>query len=516
MNQFIQKYDRLVTGVLTGFDRLVFRGTLRPLAVAGGMFDFLCRMGVLLKDFGAYVERTTTRLKAASCEEARRLERPLPYLYSSRISKEAKARQIAEADDITEGLICVLSCVEPCLSYEIYRDRERKKLVLKPRHRKCLHLYHYWIDPVFGFMSGRIQTWFPLTIQVCLNGREWLARQMDRRGLDHERRENCFPWLADPVRAQALMDEQLRTDWPTVLTRIARQLNPAHEEIFDRYRVDYYWSTHQSEWATDVMFRSPAALAGIYPSLVRGGIVAFDSPQVMRFLGKKITGMFRGEVTSDYRRRPEGVRLKHQLKANSIKVYDKQGSVLRVETTINQPRDFKVFRRKEGQRRGPLSWQRMRKGVADLHRRAKVSQQANERYLEALASIDTDRPLRELIETVCRPRRWKGRRVRALRPWSSEDRTLLEAVNRGEFALGGLRNRDLVALLFPESLASKDHKRRIANRITRKLRLLRAHGLIKKITHTHRYTLTRKGRQLTTAVLLTQDLTMKQVKDAVA
>ena len=516
MEQFMQKYEGQVIGVLSGFDRLVLRGTLRALAVTCGMMDFLGRMGVLLKDFGAYVERTTGRLKEASREAALRLARPIKYLPSSQTRKETLAREIAEADGVREGLIALLTCVEPCMSYQVYRDREQKKLVLRPWQRKCLHLYHYWRDPVFGFMSARIQTWFPFTIQVCLNGREWLARQMDRDGIAYERRENCFAWIEDMQKAQALMDAMLRLSWPSVLHRIARRLNPAHDEIFDRYRIDYYWSVHQSEWATDIMFRSPAALAATYSPLVRGAISTFSSPDVMRFLGKKPNGNFRGEVVTDYKKRPEGIRVKHRLKANSVKLYDKQGSVLRVETTINDPYDFKVYRPREGDSDGPWAWRYMRKGIADLHRRAEVSQACNERYLESLASLDTDRPLRELVKPVCRRVTWRGRSVRALRPWSDDDRTLLEAITRGEFALNGFRNRDLVNCLFGEAPRSAQDRRRTSARITRKLRVLRAHRMVKKIPHTNRYTLTRKGRQITAAIIGAQHITLEQLAKAAA
>ena len=178
MGPFIQRHEDNVTGVLSGLDRLVLRGTLRTLSYTAGMMNFLYEIGVLLKEFGGYVERTTKQLRAACYEMAQKLDRPVIYLPSSQPSKEALAQQIAARDAVSGGLICLLSCVEPCLSYEIRRDREQQRLVLEPRQRKCLHIYHYWIDPVFGFMSARLQTWFPFTIQICLNGREWLARQL--------------------------------------------------------------------------------------------------------------------------------------------------------------------------------------------------------------------------------------------------------------------------------------------------------------------------------------------------
>ena len=189
--------------------------------------NFLYDMGVLLKDFGNYVQEITNRLREASCEAARRLDRPVIYLPSSSTRKELVARKIMQKDDITDGLICLLRCVEPCMNYDIRRDRSSKKLILEPKQRKCLYIYHYWINPVFGFMNARIQTWFPFTIYICLNGREWLSRQMDTAGLKYKRIENCFTWLEDVEAAQRLMDEQPKFPWLQELQlMIARLIIP--------------------------------------------------------------------------------------------------------------------------------------------------------------------------------------------------------------------------------------------------------------------------------------------------
>ena len=514
MEQFIQEHDSAIAGVLSGFDRLVLRGTLRMLSFTAGMMTFLSHAGVLLKDFGAYAEETTNRLKDASLAAARELERPIKYLPSSGTRKEDVAREIAAADNVTEGLLTVLTCVEPCQSYELYRDRQAKRLVLEPRRRKCLHLYHYWIDPVFGFMSARIQTWFPFPIQVCVNGREWLARQLDREGIRYRRSDNCFPWVEDFPRAQALFEKMLTLSWSSFLDSVGRRLNPCLDDILGGFSASYYWSVHQSEWATDVVFRSPRTLARLYPLLTQGALTSFASADVMRFLGgRQLTGTFAGEVVSDYRSRHEGVRVKHQVKANSIKLYDKHPCLLRTETTLNDPADFKVFRPKEGEPDGERGWRTLRKGIADLHRRAQLSQEANNRYLNALACLNTDRRFQELVEPVCRRVRWKGKPVRGLRPWSEPDRRLLETINRGEYALNGFRNRDLATQLLPTPKNDQERKRYSA-RVTRQLRLLRAHGLIRKSPHTHRYRITPKGQQLACALTRLRELTLQTLNQA--
>ena len=200
-----------------------------------------------------------------------------------------------------------------------------------------------------------MQTWFPFAIQICLNGREWLARQLDSLGVSYERLDNCFLEVADWQQAQSLLDQQVEFAWPAALQRIAARIYPTFAEVFGDYPVAYYWTVYQSEWATDVMFRSSRALAALYPRLVEAGIGTFASPDVMRFLGKKLHGNFAGEVISDYRRRREGIRLKHWMGANSIKMYDKHGRSLRVETTINDPSPFKIVRAAEGNPDGARS-----------------------------------------------------------------------------------------------------------------------------------------------------------------
>lgn len=516
MERFIARHVEKIVGVLSGFDRLVFRGTLRPIAYAAGLRSFLWKRQVLLKEFGAFAQRLTAQLKEASLEAARREGRPVRYLESSATNKEAIALQIAREDRIRRGLIVVLECVEPCRSFDIFRNRDSRKLELVPRLRKCKFLYHYMIHPSFGFMSARIATWLPFPIQVCLNGREWLAVQMKAARIRFQRRDNCFVRVNGVGRAQRLLNEQLRLSWPTHLRRIARMLNPAHGRMFAGTSVDYYWSVYQSEWATDVMFEDGPSLAELYPSLVMGGITQMSSADVMRFLGRKVHGAFRGEIISDFKDRPEGVRIKHRVGNNSVKLYDKQGSILRVETTMNDPTDFKVYRRREADPDGARAWRPLRRGIADLHRRAKVSQASNERYLDALAAFDTTVPVSKLVRNVCRPTTWKACRFRALRPWAEPDMTLLRAVSRGEFNVNGFRNRDLQALLFKAPTSTPQEKSARSARITRLLRLLRAHGLIRKVPSTHRYVPTTNGREIITAILQTHNVTLEQLRKVAA
>lgn len=518
MEKFIARFRSLVTGVLSGFDRLVFRGHLPPLMRDGGMYFFLEAAKVRLLDFKNFAATTTAQVKEASLAEAERLGRPIIYLDSPKISKEDLARRLLSEHPVQAGLICVLKALEPCMTFEYHKSENPKERGLRLRPGKCLHLYHYYLHPRFGFMNARLQTYFPFNVQICLNGREWLARQLEREGRsDFLRADNCFTWFGNPQLAQRRMDAQLRTDWPCALDAIARLLHPLHGEIFARSPMNYYWSVYQSEWATDVMFRDPHTLTEIYPRLVDHAMHHFQSPDVMRFLARKAHGNFTGEIVSSFKDRVEGVRVKHWVRGNSVKMYDKAGSVLRVETTIAKTADFKVYRPRHDTPEGRLEWRPLRKGVADLNRRAELSQRSNERYLDALAAVDDPSPCARIFDVVSRPVIDDGRRFRALRIGDPDDLALLQAISRGEFATAGFRNRDIRYLLDPTSRhATPEVNRRVAAKITRRFRLLRAHGIIRKIPKTNRYTLTSRGQLLTAALFATRDANVRQMLDAAA
>jgi hypothetical protein len=305
------------------------------------------------------------------------------------------------------------------------------------------------------------------------------------------------------------------------LDALLQQAHPLHREIGRPFHQPYYWSASQTEYATDVLFEDARALARWYRPFLHHGMSTFKSTDVLRFLGHyvpasgRVPQRFRGEVTSSLKERPEGVRLRHTVNGNSIKVYDKQGSVLRVETTIVHPERFKVYRPADRDPELRLRWQKLRRGVADLWRRGEVSHASNRRYLEALASVTGKTPLREEAVTLCRPIQVAGRRYRALNPWAPADGALLEVISRGEFNLHGFRNRDLRGLLYLRRGSTEEDRRR-SGRVSRLLSLLRAHGLIRKISGTHRYQVTERGRRLITALVSARNADVDQLTQLAA
>jgi hypothetical protein len=508
---FYSKFGQYVTGVLSGFDRIRFRATLRPLFCPEGPEVYLNHCKVLIKHFKGFAQSISDRLKKLAYESFQQQGRPQIYLPSSELSKEALVQELLAKEAIKEGAIALLSCVEPCLSFRVRGDRQSKSLRLVMESAKCTHLYHYYQHPEIGLMHIRLQTWFPFSVDVCINGRQWLARQMDRAGIGYRQRDNCFIWVEDCAAAQRLLDEQLASNGPALMQSFLAMAHPLQDEIIAPMPgLSYYWSASQSEYPTDVVFGQAEQLQRLYPKFLRHAMSSFRSPDILRFLGRKVpqsTGKahagFEGELSSRLQERPEGVRIRHTLNGNSLKMYDKEGSVLRVETTIVRPKDFRVYRAKEGQRKGPKSWRILRKGVSDMYRRAEVCRAANQRYLEALASVTGSSSLLQEAAEVCCPIIRNAKRYRGLNALAQKDHALLRALSRGEFALSGIRNANLRALLYPptKTKTTKAEIRRRSAAVTRQLALLRAHGLLRKLPRTHRYQITTKGRRIFTALL---------------
>jgi hypothetical protein len=477
------------------------------LSYLDAMLLFLRHLGILLKDYSEWALRLSNELKQACLDEAVRLDRPVKYLPSSGVRKDELARQILRDSPVAEGLICTFTCLEPCRTFRIRGNRQNHRLELRTEQSKCLHVYKYWLDSQFGFMGARLQTWLPCEVQIWINGREWLARRMDRKGIAYRRQDNCFPWIEDFPAAQRLFNQMQRTLWIRSLNRILSRLCPTYTKRFDGNAP--YWTAFQTEWATDVCFDLPETLGSLYRPLVRGAVTALGCDDVLRFLKKRAD--FGGEVDSSFRRREEGVRVKHYAGGNSVKAYDKGETVLRIETTINQPSQFRVYRSKQGEEQGVKAWRPLRKSVVDLHRRAEVSQQVNDRYAEALASLDSTQELIDLVTPICRSIRREGVRYRALRPWSEEDRRLLEAVSRAEYVTTGFTNGDIAGYLYPGDHGDKQERGRIASRVSYRIRLLRRHGLIRKVKNQRRYHVTTQGRQMLTAILAAQHATVQQL-----
>ena len=492
---FERAHSGVLRGSLTTVDRLIIHGHLRQLWFEGHLAYFLNQLGVhIVRDFGQFMKRASAKVIAHAEALAKKTGRP--FVYQDRVvhGKDDLARQIATRDGITQGLICVFSTVEPAMCFALAGG------AIRPRLRKCLHLYFYVIDRELGFIHIRLQTWFPFQIQIYLNGHEWLARQLERRGIGFERYENTFLAIDDLPLAQRLSASFTRRRWIRLFDAFARRINPWLKVIHQHNFGSYYWCIDACEVSTDLMWRDRPSLLGILDDLFDYALRAFCADDVVRFLGLKCRPKT-AELETRHARRPEGRRIKHRVRQNWLKLYDKW-SVLRVETVINNPADFRVLRfeaDRRGRRRG--RWMRMNKGICNLWRYVQIGEAINRRYLDALAEVRPTGPAIAQLDSLCRQRRHQGQRYARFNPVARHDAELFQAVLAGAHLITGVANRDLQQQLWTTPPTASAEARRRCQRVSRLIRKLRGHAILAKIPGRRRYGVTLLGRRLLAAAI---------------
>jgi hypothetical protein len=497
-NPFLVKFASSIIAVLGCHDRVLFKGYL-PFSDEAHLNRFVDHtLRIKRKDFLAFAAAQSQLLVTHAKGLA--AQHDAPYLYlQGRHRKEDLVQQHIRERRLSEGLVCVLCCQETCRTVKLRYGDGRPRLVFTRRPQRVL--YFYFLDPQFGLRHVRVQTWFPFATQVCVNGHDWLARQLHGAGLGFVQHDNAFSQLDDPARAQALADRFPRLDWVPVLDRWARQVNPLLGAPWLQGQ-GYYWVIDQAEYSTDVLFRDRQALAALYPRLLDHATLHFSAQDILTFLGRRLHPRFDGEVLTDCKKdRWPGARVKHRVKNNWLKMYDKFGQILRIETVINNPREFKVRRRVRRQGRSQMDWCPMNKGVANFYHYHAVARTANDRYLQALAVVDRPQASVQVLDRVHKPARLGPRRRRGLNLLRLEEQRLFRAVLRGEHHINGLRNRDVRAVLFPQRVQDVTEQRRRTAHVSRLLHLLRAHGLIAKVPRSHRYRVTAKGVALMGAAI---------------
>lgn len=493
----IDKYGGKIKGSLSTFDRMILKGHILQFFSPSGKKHFLSQENLKYKDFGEYALKITTQVKEHAINMAKGLKRPYIYLTSPKISKEETALKCLSESPVENGLICLLSTTEFCSTLQVIKNTNTGKLELRNVDRKCIYMYFYILDSEFGFMHVKLQTWFPFMIQVYVNGREYLAKQLDKHSIEYNRYDNSFTYISDIETAQQLADKMEALKLGGRLDAIAAKINPFLSRVYEIFHQGYYWCVDQCEYATDIMFNRREDLEKIYPALVEHALVSFKCEDVMTFLGRKMHGAFSGEIVSDIKKRPQGIRIKHRMQSNRIKMYDKY-SVLRVETTINDPSEFKILKQVQSWEGEVLRWVPMGKSIANLYRYAQVSRASNTRYLDAVVQAVPTGEIIEEVEKLCTKTSYKQRDYTGFNLLSPETSRLFLSVMNGANHINGFMNMDIRMQLFPDA-DIKDKK--IRNKTSRTLAKLKAHGLIAKIPHSFKYKTTKKGQKTMSTIL---------------
>ncbi len=497
--QFMLRFASLILWKLSCFDRVIFKGYLSICRVDRfeGWVDY--ELGIRRKE---YLEqdgkRMSRRLVGWAKAMAKRRGRPFVYDRTVQGKDEWALRQL-RLSPIRSGLIAILSTLESCPTFALKPGKDRPQFYSTRIPQQVL--YYYFLDPRLGLMHVRIQTWAPFTIQVYVNGHDYLARQMARLGLPFEQRDNAFVQLEDPIRAQKLADKFAQLNWPSLLNAYATMINPLLRDVLKR--DSHYWVTDQAEFSTDILFKNKATLAGLFSKLLEFAWLTFSPTNVMGFLGRAMHGRFAGEVIKDVKtERDPGARIKHRMKGNWLKMYDKFGAILRIETVINQPGEFKVFRechRKDGT--CYRAWRPMAKGVGNLHHYQTHALACNQRYLQALTSVSDPTPAYRELAKLAESKQVHGRNSAGFNPARRDDLSLFAAILDGDHIAQGFRNKDLRhALKLP---STPEQARRTSAAVSRILKRLHVRGLVAKIPRTRRWRVTKSGRQLLSCVLRT-------------
>ena len=490
---FLVKFASLIVCTLHCFDRVIFKGHL-ALSAPCELEYFVDRVLRVRRShfMKTMAPQYSDRLVAHAQGWARKAGRIYVYR-TGQFRKDEWAQNLIRDQGIFEGLVGILCTQETCPSFALVPGPKRPQFVSRPRQQRVL--YYYFLDPQFGLIHVRLQTWLPFTVQVYVNGHEWLAQQMVQKKVGFVQQHNAFTQLDDPVKAQRLADRFAHLNWPKTLDRWARQVNPLLRDLLSGYSV--HWVVDQAEYATDLLFTSRAALAGLYRSLLDYAVQTFTPKDILRFLGRKWDRRFDGEVHTHYESdRWFGTRIKHRMKTNWLKMYDKFGLILRVETVINSPKEFWVYRtRRHHDGTSSVGYYPMTKSVASLVDYQQQALACNRRYLDALAVVDDPAPAYQQLRQLTEPKVVEGRSYAGFNPARREDVRLFMTVLDGDHIARGFRNADIREPLFGNPKQTR-LQRRASAAVGRLLKRLHVRQLVAKVPRTRRWRVTERGRHL--------------------
>lgn len=496
MTLLTQRYSDKISGQLSCYDRIVIQGTLPGICYAQGMTAYLYANQIRIFDYPRFAEPLRDQLRDNAEKIAQDNGLSIQFIKKKNFRKEQHIKDILKKRGTQPGLVHIYSAMEPCPAYKPWHDKKTHKTYLKASQAKCLHYYFYLIDPKLGLCYVRVPTWCPFRLQVYFNGHSWLAAELRKRKIDYELIDNLFVRLADFNKAQKVAD-RLKVDLiHKILDRFAQRYCPI-VKTFNLLR--YHWSIMQAEYATDIVFKRQNELQRIYDPLTRTAIHTVKPENVATFLGRKLHGNYQDEMGNQFNTRIQGTRIRHVMGPASIKMYDKHGLALRIETTINDVSFFKHYRtveHRDGSR--SLKMATMKKGIYSLSALSELMRAANRRYLAFISDIDDPSAGLKVLRKISKSVTENNRPYKGFNLFNNDDLKLFEAICSGAFNISGFKNVNLRQKLPDKSSAQ----------ISRMLKRLRTHGMIKKIGHTYKYYLTKVGRKVIISGLKMKELVL--------
>jgi hypothetical protein len=481
-----ERYDNRIAGELSCYDRIVITGTLPGVCYAEGMTRYLHANGIRVFDYPQFAMTLRDRVRERAASLAAEAGVSIEHIGKSTVRKEAVVARVLEQRGDRPGLVHILSAMESCDAYQPWHDKQSHRTFVRPDSGKCLHYYFYFMDARFGLIYLRVPTWCPFRLQFYCNGHNWLACKLTAEGIDYTMADNAFVRIGDWSRAQELADRLSPDQLHRTLDRYAKRCCP----VLDVFGQDYHWSLMQVEYATDLAFRSIATLGPLYEQLIRESVLSVKAEQIATFLGRRITPQLAQEIGSQFSTRIEGTCVKHRFGKCSIKMYDKSGIVLRIETTANDVSFFKHHRKVEHCEGPPTrEFAPVKKSIHSLIDLREILLGCNRRYLAHLSALDDFSAGVRALDRLTRPREVDGKTVKGINFFEPGDSALLHALQNPRVNIAGVRRADLLPDLGMFSPA----------RLSRQLRRLLDIGVIKRVKGTYRYYLTKAGRAATAA-----------------
>jgi hypothetical protein len=475
-----------IVGVLSCYDRLIIQGTIPDFCYAQAMTNYLYARKIRIFDYPQFAQPLRDGLREHAERVAAENDISIEFIRRSGIRKSDKIQEIINKRGSHPGLVAILSAMEPCSTYKPWHDKGTGKTYLRPDDGKCLHYYFYFIDEQLGLCYLRVPTWCPFRLQFYCNGHFWLAAELRKRKISYRLADNAFAAVGNFTQAQSIADNMQVKALHRKLEAFVRRYCPAIDDL----GVTYHWSIDQAEYSTDIIFRRQADLGAIYDRLTRTAIHTVKPENVATFLGRKLNGNYQDELGNRFDTRIEGTRIKHTMGPVSVKMYDKHGFILRIETTVNDVSFFKHYRRVE-HRDGTTEtkWTSMKKGIYSLPALREVLCAANRRYLEFISTIETPTSGIDALRKISERLREGEHTYPGFNLFSAEDQDLMEALVRGEYCIRGVSNK-AIRKRFPDKNSAQ---------VSRILKRLRLHGVIKKVGRTYHYYLTQLGRTVAIA-----------------
>jgi len=503
-NLFTSKYKNDIIGIISCFDRQLFSGSIIQLTYPKGLERHLRANHILLKDFKEYAISLAKELKQNAQKLAEENNAKFIYLKDSKQSNEEIVKELIKQRGDHPGLVAVITNLETDYGFDIQGNKGTNKVELKARQRKCLHIYFYFIDEDYGLCYFRVQTYFPFKIKVYCNGHEKLAIDMKSANIEYIKSDNCFNWISDIAKAQELSDNINVVKFHSKLDVWVEEYVPILKRLSQMWTMKYHWSIKQVEYSTDIIFHSEERLNLLYQQLLNYCNNTIVPENVMSFLGKRFSGKQSGRIQTNCKRTYNGFRIKHQCGFLSVKMYNKAGNVLRIELTINDVSELKVFRtvhHKDGSVTKEQA--QMEKSIYSLPYIIHFGKADTNRYLDFLSKMeDQSRAISQLSEFTNR-RTESNRNYKGFNPLNENETHIFQALLDGALIANGFTSKHL-----KNHLSQYVKEQWTTSKISRLLKRLIVFNLIKRLRKSYKYFLTETGRIIITMFLKLKNITV--------